>query len=132
MSRVLLCGVSEIGLEQTGKSTWVVGYDPRATFPMNMWPVRPDRMEPVPGEEEFLAGWIYTSPDGREKIPLTAREVIYNRYPDPMDPLGGAGPVGSVLTALETQRPRAEWNRALFYNSPAAPRVIQGCPALEH
>ncbi len=78
-----------------------------------------------------MAGWIYTSPDGQEKIPLTAREVIYNRYPDPMDPLGGAGPVGSVLTDLETQRLGAEWNRAFFYNSATPGGVIQVDHALD-
>jgi HK97 family phage portal protein len=125
ITRYFLFELSGIWLEQTGKSHWVVGYDPRASFPMNMWPVRPDRMTPVADRSNFLAGWIYTAPDGREKIPLLPREVIYNRYPDPMDPLGGAGPIGSVLTDIETQRLGADWNRNFFYNSAAPGGVIQ-------
>lgn len=125
ITRFFLFELSQIWLEQCGKSHWVVGYDPRASFPMNMWPVRPDRMTPVGDRSSFLAGWIYTAPDGGEKIPLKITEVIYNRYPDPMDPLGGAGPVGSVLTDIETQRLGADWNRNFFYNSAAPGGVIQ-------
>jgi hypothetical protein len=114
-TRMTLFELSGLWLETTGKSHWVV--DSQAGIPVGLWPVRPDRMIPVPSARNFLAGYIYISPDGREKIPLLPTEVIYNRYPDPEDIYGGAGPIGSVLTDIDSARYAAEFNRNYFINS---------------
>lgn len=124
-TRYLLFEISGIWMETTGKAHWIVEYDPRASFPVGLWPVRPDRMTPVPDPKEYLKGWIYTSPDGREQVPLTPREVIYNRYPDPEDVYGGAGPIGSVLTDIDAAKYSAEWNRNFFLNSAEPGGVLQ-------
>src|SRR5262249_53891287 len=42
-TRFSLFEISGIWLETCGKATWVVDFDPRASFPMGLWPVRPDR-----------------------------------------------------------------------------------------
>lgn len=117
--------VSQIWLETTGKAAWVVEYDPRANFPVGLWPVRPDRMQPVPDPEQFIKGWIYTAPNGREKVPLQPWEVIFARYPDPLDPYGGAGPIGSVLVDVDAAKYGAEWNRNFFLNSAEPGGVLQ-------
>jgi HK97 family phage portal protein len=90
-----------------------------------LWPVRPDRMEPVPDRDSYLKGWVYTAPDGREKIPLLPHEVIYNKYPNPLDVYGGLGPVQTVLTEVEASRYAGEWNRNYFANSAEPGGVIQ-------
>ena len=61
--------------ELTGEMWWVVARSPRSTLPLELWPVRPDRMFEVPDPKKYLAGWIYRSPDG-EKIPLGVDQVI--------------------------------------------------------
>src|SRR5258706_3579788 len=91
---------------------------------MGLWPVRPDRMEPVPDPDSYLAGYVYTAPDGQEKIPLTPREVLAVRYPNPLDPYHGIGPVQAVLVDIESARYSAEWNRNFFFNSAAPGGVI--------
>jgi phage portal protein BeeE len=87
--------------------------------------VRPDRIVPVPDRENYLAGYIYTAPDGREKVPLLPSDVIANRYPDPEDPYGGVGPIRSVLTDIEAARYASEWNRNFFVNSAEPGGIIQ-------
>jgi HK97 family phage portal protein len=124
-TRFGLFELSGLWLETTGKSHWVVDFDPRASFPMGLWPVRPDRMEPVPDRYKYLKGWIYTSPDGREKVPLLPHEVIYNKYPNPLDVYGGLGPVQTVLTEIEASKSASEWNRQFFDNSAEPGGVIQ-------
>ena len=124
--RMGLFEVSQIWLEQTGKAHWVVDRGAsESPVPLGLWPVRPDRMTPVPDRDRFLAGWIYTSPDGREKIPLLPTDVIFARYPDPEDPYGGCGPIQSVLTDIEAARYASEWNRNYFINSAEPGGVIQ-------
>jgi phage portal protein BeeE len=130
-TRRRLFEISGIWLETTGKSHWVVGYDSRASFPMSLWPVPPWRMTPVPDPKVFLKGWLYTSPDGREQIPLRVSEVIYNCYPDPEDLYGGTGPIGSVLTNIDAARYATRWNRSFFQNSARPDGVIELDPAAE-
>lgn len=115
MTRQLFVESFQQHLELTGKAFWVVDRGPGG-IPLSMWPVRPDRMTPVPSEQDFLAGWIYTGPQG-EKVPLARDTVIWLRMPDPIDPYDGAGPVGSILPDLESSRATSEWNRAFFQNS---------------
>lgn len=125
LTRFSLFELSQIWMECTGKAPWVVEYDPRASFPMGLWPVRPDRLIPVPDPDRYLKGWVYVAPDGRTKIPLQPREVIFNRYPDPLDIYGGTGPIGSVLTDIDAAKYSAEWNRNFFLNSAEPGGVLQ-------
>jgi HK97 family phage portal protein len=130
-TRTGLFEISGIWLETTGKSHWVVEYDPRASFPVGLWPVPPWRMTPVPDPKAYQKGWIYTSPDGREQIPLRMSDVIFNRYPDPEDVYGGTGPIGSVLANIDAARLAAQWNRGFFENSAEPGGVIELDPSVE-
>lgn len=124
--RFSLFELSEIWMEQTGKAHWVVDFAEGASkIPLGLWPVRPDRMTPVPDRRRFLAGWIYTSPDGREQVPLLPTEVIFNRFSDPEDLYGGCGPIQSVLTDIEAADYASQWNRNFFVNSAEPGGVIQ-------
>lgn len=110
--------------ELTGESRWVVARDPRSPWPSEIWPVRPDRIKPVPHPTDFLSGYVYSGPDG-EKIPLGLDEVIWNRRPNPTDPYRGLGPVQALLADLDAVRYSAEWNRNFFLNSAEPGGVIQ-------
>lgn len=104
---------------------WIVIYrDPRSPLPLELWPVRPDRMEPVPGREKFIAGYFYRSPDG-QKIPLELDEVIFAKRPNPLDPYRGMGPVQSVLVDIDAARYSAEWNRNFFINGAEPGGIIK-------
>lgn len=94
------------------------------SMPMEIWPVRPDRMSPVPHPTKFLSGWMYTSPDG-EKIPLGLDQVIQIKYPNPSDPYRGMGPVQSVLHDLDSTRYSALWNRNFFINSAEPGGIVE-------
>lgn len=111
-------------LELVGEGWWVVGRDPRSTIPLELWPARPDRMEPVPDPERFLSGYTYTGPGG-EEVPLGLDEVVFLRRPNPMDPYRGMAPVQSVLPDLDATRYSAEWNRNFFLNSAQPGGIIE-------
>ncbi|WP_062434964.1 phage portal protein [Herbidospora daliensis] len=112
-------------VDLTGEGYWVVAYDPRvATLPMELWPVRPDRMTPVPDPKTFLKEWEYSTPDG-QKITLDVKNVIQLRMPNPMDPYRGLGPVQTILTDLDSYQAAATWNRNFFRNSALPGGLIQ-------
>lgn len=111
-------------LDLTGEDYIVIGYDSRATFPTSLWQVRPDRMEPVPHREKYLAGYIYTGPSG-ERVPLQPNEVIQIKYPNPFDPYHGLGPIQAILVDIDAAKYSAAWNRNYFLNSATPGGVIQ-------
>ena len=108
----------------TGETWWVIARHPGVNIPLEMWPVRPDRMTPVPDPETFLKGYVYTGPDGQQ-IPLELDEVIQLRRPNPLDPYRGLSPVLSILPDLDTSRYAAEWSRAFFLNSAQPGGIIE-------
>lgn len=111
-------------IDLTGEGWLVIGRNPRSPMPLELWPVRPDRIQPVPHPVDFISGYLYTAPDGRE-IALRVEDVIQIRMPNPLDPYRGMGPVQSILTELDASRYSAEWNRNFFMNSAEPGGIIE-------
>lgn len=88
-----------------------------------MWPVRPDRIEPVKHPTKYITGYVYKGPEG-EEIPLRLDEVIHIKYPSP-DPYRGMGPVQTVLSDIDAAKYGAEWNRNFFINGARPGGVIK-------
>lgn len=119
---------SEVGqqhAELTGETWWVVVDNPRMPgVPVELWPIRPDRMTPIPSPTDYLQGYLYSAPDG-DKIPLQLDQVIFLRRPNPLDPYRGMGPVQALLADLDSSKYSAEWNRNFFMNSAEPGGVIE-------
>jgi HK97 family phage portal protein len=103
-------------VDLTGEGWLVIAHNPRSPLPLELWPVRPDRIQPIPHPTEFLTGYMYTGPGG-EQIALRREDVIQLRMPNPLDPYRGMGPVQSILPDLDANRLAAEWIRNFFHNS---------------
>lgn len=115
----------EVGQQQqdlVGETWWVVNRIGK--LPIEMWPVRPDRMIPVPHPTKFLTGYMYRSPDG-ELIPLGLDQVIQMRRPNPLDIYRGMGPVQAMFAHLDAVRYSAEWNRNFFLNNAEPGGIIE-------
>lgn len=108
----------------TGEMWWVIARNERSSVPLEMWPVRPDRIRPVPDPETFLSGYMYSGPDGQE-VALLKEDVIFIRTPHPTDPYRGIGPVQALLTDLDAVQYSAEWNRNFFLNSAEPGGIIE-------
>lgn len=91
---------------------------------IEMWPVRPDRLQPVKHPTKFLTGWIYIGPNG-EEVPLTREQVIQIKMPNPSDPYRGMGPVQAILNDIDAARYSAEWNKNFFINGAQPGGIIQ-------
>lgn len=114
-------------LDLVGETVWVIVRTDMAGIsglPIELWPVRPDRIEPVPHPTEFISGWVYTTPKG-QKIPFLPEDIIQIKLPNPLDPYRGIGPVQSLLVDLDSTRAAAEWNLSFFRNSAEPGGIIQ-------
>lgn len=109
-------------VDLTGES-YIVVYS-EFNIPLELWPVRPDRMTPVPSSTDFLAGWVYTGPNG-ERVPLNVGEVIPVQMPNPLDPYRGLGPVQAAMVDLDSTRYSAEWNRNFFINGAEPGGIVE-------
>lgn len=101
-------------LKLTGQAFWAISY--LGGIPAFMWPVRPDRILPVPHPTKFVAGWVYTGPDG-EQVPLENRDVVWLRQPHPLNPYSGMGAVEPLMPDIESGRYISDWQRNFFKNS---------------
>lgn len=108
----------------TGETWWVIARSPLSSLPLELWPVSPARMTPVPDPDTFIAGYMYTSPDG-EQIALGLDDVIFIRTPHPSNPYRGISPIQPLLTDIDTNRYSAEWIRNYFVNGAEPGGIIE-------
>jgi len=109
-------------LDLVGEAWWVVAYAMKR--PIELWPVRPDRMAPVRDPRTFISGYVYRAPDG-SLIPLRRDEVVTLRTPAPWDPYRGAGAAQTLMTQLYGARYAAEWNTRFFQNSAIPGGIVE-------
>lgn len=114
MTRAHLFAASQQHRDLVGEMYWVLVK--RGGIPVEIWPVRPDRMHPVPSSTKLIAGYIYRSPDG-EEVPLKAEDVLSLISPSSLDPMRGQGPVGALAMDLAQSDAQAAWNAATYRNS---------------
>jgi len=110
--------------ELAGESVWYVGYSNLGMGPpLELWPVRPDRVTPVPDADRFLVGWVYRN--AGEQIPWSVREVVQLRRPSPLDPYRGISPVAAALADIYGEQAAASYNNMFFRNSAEPGGIIE-------
>lgn len=121
--------VTEMYLSVWGSAYWFLEDAERGRAPSAIWPLRPDRVRIVPGptRRDYIRGYIYEAGSGR--VSLLPEEVVWFRYPNPVDEYAGLSPLASARLSLDMGRDAVKYNRAFFKNS-AMPQdvvfVVQG------
>jgi len=107
--------------ELTGEWWWVLANDSElngrrvtSPWPLELWPIRPDRMRPVQHPTEFISGYVHQL--GSEVTPLELDEVIFNKRQNPMTPYRGLSPLGSLIYDLAGETNAAKYNAVFFAN----------------
>lgn len=122
MTRQEMIETGQQHVDLTGEADFMVSR--LGSIPLELWPIRPDRVTPVPDPWEFLAGYVYCSPGG-EMVPMDVDEIVQLRMPNPLDPYCGLGPIQSILTDIDSSRYSAEWNKNFFLNSAEPGGIVQ-------
>lgn len=94
------------------------------TVPVEIWPVRPDRITVVASPTDFIQGYKYHSPDGKE-VPIDVEDMLRIKMPNPTDPFRGMGPIQTIAYNLDSARYSAEWNRNFFKNGAKPGGVVK-------
>jgi HK97 family phage portal protein len=123
---------SQQHVELMGESYWLIcqAESDRTASPaagvsagIELWPLRPDRVTPIPSVDSFLAGYVYKA--GAETVPLDKAAVVHLRVPNPADPYRGYGPVQALMTDLDAEKLAAQYNRNYFFTGAEPGGIIQ-------
>lgn len=111
--------------DTAGEFWWVAAYGSiRSAGPIELWPMRPDRVKIVTDPLDALVGYVYVGPDG-EEVPLRKEIVIQGRRPNPLDIYRGLGPLQALTIKLDSNRLASEYNRNFFLNSAEPGGIIE-------
>ena len=106
-----LTEITQIYEELTGEGYWHLGTE---NGKQTLWSFPPHKIKVVTSKEEFIAGYVFSGPDG--DIPLLKEDVIPFISPNPLMPWRGVGPAQAIAIELDTQAYANQTNRYFFYN----------------
>lgn len=109
-----LARMDELSMGVWGQSFWILEGPRRA--PKEIWWAKASRMRPVPDASGYLRGWLYQPIVGGEEIPFEAHEVVWFRYPNPLDEFSPLPPLNASKLAADTASAMMKANQNLFTN----------------
>ena len=107
-----LIRMDELSLGVWGESFWAIEKTPMGE-PREIWWLKSSRMRPVPDKDNYLAGFIYESAHG-EPIGFDADEIVWQRYPNPIDEFAPLSPLAAARLSADTAHAMQKANKNLF------------------
>ena len=112
-----LIEMTELTLCVWGEAFWMLergesGKQP----PAEIWWVRPDRVRVVPHVRDYVAGYLLQPVEGGMEIGYRPNEVIWMRYPNPVDEFAPLSPLSAARLAADYASAAMKSNLKLFEN----------------
>ena len=95
--------------------------NPNQGPPLELWPLRPDRMTVVPDRKQWIKGYVYTV--GGVPCPLSREEVIHLKRWHPLRDYQGLSAIEAAALAVELDNKALVWDLSFFKES-AVPSAI--------
>lgn len=114
-TRRRLAMMDELSMCLWGESFWAIERD-RTGRPSEIWWMKPDRVRPVPDESNYLNGFRYNPVNGGPPIRFAANEVVWFRYPNPLDEFSPLSPIAAARLGADTASAMMKSNRNMFTN----------------
>lgn len=115
--------MDELAMGIWGHTAWAIEPGPRGE-PDQIWWLKAGRLRPVPHEEDYLAGFLYEPVMGGQLIPFEPHEIVWFRYPNPLDEFAPLSPLAAARLAADTASAMMKANKNLFVNGLMAGGVI--------
>jgi len=106
--------LTQLFKELAGDSYWYKNNN-RLKQPKELWNLYPNLMSIIPGETNYVDGYIYTREDGQH-IPIKTEEIVHFLFPNPNDKYYGASPVMAVASSYNIRENADKYENALFTN----------------
>lgn len=107
--------MDELAMCVWGQTAWAIERGRRGE-PDEIWWLKPSQLRPVPHEISYLEGLLYQPLLGEPPIHFTPDEVVWFRYPNPLDEFSPLSPLAAARLAADTASAMSKANRNLFEN----------------
>jgi len=107
-----LSRMDEFSMGLWGESYWALEPGERGK-PGEIWWLKPSRVRPIPHETGYIQGYAYHSVSG-DIIPFEPHEIVWFRYPNPIDEFSALSPLAAARLAADTSESMMRSNSALF------------------
>lgn len=116
-----LARMDELSMGTWGETFWAI--QRKAGQPAEIWWLKPSRVVPVPHSNNYISGYLYQSVSG-EQIPFRPDEIIWFRYPNPIDEFSPLSPLAAARLAADTSTAMMKSNNQLFSQGMQAAGLI--------
>lgn len=90
-------------------------YNNAGTRPVELWLIRPDRMQVIPDPKDMVAGYRFRL--GNFEYDYKPEEIMHCKTRNPLDPRYGLAPMSVLLERTDTDNFARAFTKAFFYNS---------------
>jgi HK97 family phage portal protein len=99
-------------------------------MPVELWPLRPDWVNPVPDKESFIKHYTY-GPMGSDKVIIKTRDVVDAVVFDPLNFYNGYPPVAVAARTGDTDNTITDFIKAYFEGGGVPPGIITTTQAIK-
>lgn len=106
--------MDELSMCLWGETYWVI--ERENGTPVRIWWVKPTRMKPVLDEIGYIKRYLYEPAAGGQQIEFGSDEVIWFRYPNPIDEFSPLSPLAAARLSADTGSAMMQSNWKMFTN----------------
>lgn len=108
--------MDELSMGIWGETCWALEPGTNSREPGEIWWLKPSRVKPATDVDNYLSGYWYWPQLGGEPIFFESHELIWFRYPNPLDEFSAMSPLGAARQAAEMGKAMMTSNAAMFEN----------------
>ncbi len=113
-SKARLDRMDELSMGLWGESYWAL--EPGRNGPSAIYWLKPSRVRPIVHPSKYLDGFVYQPADGGRPLRFDVDEIVWFRYPNPLDEFSALSPLAAARLAADTGAAMMTANRNLFRN----------------
>lgn len=109
-----LARMDELSMCIWGESFWAI--EREGSTPTEIWWLKASNVRPVIDENDYIVQYVYEPMLGGKPLEFNADEIVWFRYPNPLDEFSPLSPVAAARLAAENASSMMKSNKGLFAN----------------
>jgi len=101
-------------LNLAGNSVWYLNLVRGS--PLEIWPMPPDRVAPVPSKDNWIDHYEYRAEGVEKPIPYDPQQIMHFMYINPDDPYWGIAPLHAAAKVVDSDVEAVKWNKIALQN----------------
>jgi len=101
-------------LNLAGNSVWYLNLVRGS--PLEIWPMPPDRVAPVPSKDNWIDHYEYRAEGVEKPIPYDPQQIMHFMYINPDDPYWGIAPLRAAAKVVDSDVEAVKWNKVALQN----------------